>query len=107
MGYKTQYSLKYRFLAHRERFEKVFLDEIEEKYECAYEALMGDEEPMKWYSHERELKKLSEKYPMVVLTLEGYGEEKYDMWVKYFCAGKIQVEEAVISFGEFSPDKLE
>lgn len=50
------------------------------------------EEACKWYDHENDMKALSRKYPEVLFTLRGEGEDAGDVWVKYFKGGKMQAE---------------
>jgi len=63
-------------------------------------------ETLKWYSHEKDMKKFSEKYPDKLFKLQGDGEESGDMWIKYFQNGKVQICKAVLVFDEFNPKKL-
>ena len=51
-----------------------------------------DEEPSKWYNHEEEMAAFSKRFPGVVFTLNGEGEEQGDRWTKYFKDGLVQVE---------------
>jgi hypothetical protein len=60
----------------------------------------------KWYDHTEDMCRLSKEYPNVLFILTGKGEEPEDMWVKYFMNGKVQVENAVITYGKFDPKKL-
>ena len=61
----------------------------------------------KWYEHEEDMKKLSRKYPDVLLLLEGSGEGPCDRWKKYFLGGKVQVCLPSITFEPFDMNKLE
>lgn len=65
-----------------------------------------DGEAIKWYDHDDEMKQISKKYPDLVFTLVGVGEESGDMWCKYYQAGKCQHEPARIEYGKFDPAKL-
>lgn len=60
----------------------------------------------KWYEHTEDMRNVSKKYPNVLFTLTGNGEEPDDMWVKYFMNGKVQIEKAVITYGKFDLKKL-
>lgn len=60
----------------------------------------------KWYSHEDDMRSVSNIYKDIIFVLTGNGEEKEDMWVKYFFNGKMQVENAVITYGQFDKNKL-
>ena len=59
-----------------------------------------------WYDHEQDMKFLSTDFPDILFTLEGKGEDRDDLWVKYFKAGKIQRVEAKIEYDPFDPEKL-
>jgi hypothetical protein len=61
---------------------------------------------VKWYEHEKDMKEFSKRFPKVLFTLRGEGEESGDVWVKYFQNGKMQVEKVDIKLGEFDPKKL-
>lgn len=60
----------------------------------------------KWYEHTEDMCRVSKEYSNVLFILTGNGEEPEDMWVKYFMNGKVQVENAVITYGKFDPKKL-
>lgn len=114
MGYQTTYNLSYHFLGHQDRFEETMLEHIRENpneewdwelSEC-WEDLTAYGHTSKWYSHDSEMRALSKRFPMVVFTLEGKGEEGGDLWKKYYCAGKCQEAYAKIVYDEFDPEKL-
>jgi len=106
MGYNTTYRLEYKFLAHQDRFEETMLEEMEET-EYVGELINNGLIDCKWYEHDDDMLRLSERYPMVVFTLSGEGEESGDIWKKYYCAGKVQIARAKITFDPFDKDKLE
>lgn len=60
----------------------------------------------KWYSHEQDMFKVSEKYPNAIFKLSGQGEDAEDIWVKYFKDGKMQTCKAKITFEEYDESKL-
>ena len=63
--------------------------------------------PCEWYNHEPEMRKLSSKFPDVLFTLKGAGEESWDIWKKHFKGGKMQICQAKITFEHFDEAKLE
>lgn len=77
---------------------------------CSYGRLTnfinGRADSCKWYDHEEDLKRVSERFPTVLFTLSGEGEESGDIWRKYFKDGKMQKCEAKITFDEFDEAKL-
>lgn len=60
----------------------------------------------KWYSWEEDMRKVSKKFPDVIIHLEGNGEEQGDQWKAYFKNGKAQVVHAEIKFAPFDESKL-
>jgi hypothetical protein len=63
-------------------------------------------EDCKWYEHIEDMKEYSKKYPKVLFTLSGHGEDYEDIWKKYFLNGKVQIEKARITFDNFDKNKL-
>lgn len=55
-------------------------------------------ERCKWYEHEEQMAELSKKFPEVLFTLHGEGEDAMDLWIHYFKNGKIQRRKAKITF---------
>ena len=65
-----------------------------------------DTDTHKWYDHDEHMRSVSKKYPDLLFTLSGEGEESGDLWVKYYKGGKCQVELAKIEYGKFDTTKL-
>lgn len=63
-------------------------------------------EESKWYDHETDMKVISAKYPSVLFTLKGEGEESGDLWIKYFLDGRMQTAQAEVTFESFDASKL-
>ena len=65
---------------------------------------------VKWYEHEEDMRKYSEKYPNIIFQLIGVGEGSgmdIDVWHKYFLNGKMQICKGEIVFDEYNKFKLE
>ena len=60
----------------------------------------------KWYEHEGDMRAVSTKFPGVLFTLHGKGEEGGDLWRKYFLDGKCQEARAIIKYPAFDPAEL-
>lgn len=60
----------------------------------------------KWYEHSEDMKFLSTRFPDVLFTLTGDGEETGDLWAKYYKGGKEQIAKAEITYEEFDEQKL-
>lgn len=65
-------------------------------------------EPIKWYGHDSDMLKLSSMYPSVEFILEGHGEERADIWRKYYKNGKVKrVEPEVVWPNREELEKME
>ena len=94
MGYYTQYTLKVE--GDNPTLEEVadVLVEISDygvRTIWWVENLKG-EDVAKWYDYQKNMKQLSARYPNVLFTLHGLGEEAGDEWVEYYKNGKYQRE---------------
>ena len=67
----------------------------------------GPSQGTKWYEHDEDMKELSSKFPEILFTLEGKGEEVGDLWRNYYMGGKMQLGETTITYAPFDPNKLE
>lgn len=114
MGYYTTYRLKWKnYDDGATPIKNVSIyDKIEEFIRIKnniYYGIQPSGEPRdecKWYDHEKDMKVLSKKFPSVLFTLYGEGEETGDIWRKYFLNGKIQVANVKMVFEEFDENKL-
>lgn len=61
----------------------------------------------KWYDHDNDMLELSKKFPTVLFTLYGDGEESDDMWYTYYLDGAYQHAPARIEYDDFREDLLE
>ena len=98
MGYYTQYELEAG-------------GELESReHKCGIESYNGwsglFDDTVKWYEHDEDMKAYSKLHPLVLFKLSGVGEEQPDLWIKYFRNGLVQLENAVITYGEFDESKL-
>lgn len=107
MGYYTAYKLEEPSVGRELGWE---IAEQMERYDTNYGKLSqfigGYGESIKWYDHEIDMKAFSKRFPDVVFTLHGEGEESGDLWVKYFKDGKMQRVDAVISYAGFDEGQL-
>lgn len=115
MGYCTTFSLTWSRLAgnNRDEYEldakiAVAIKEANDKDGSLYGVTPEGEsmDSCKWYDHEKDMKAFSKKFPNVLFTLHGEGEEAGDVWNKYFVNGKMQVARATIAIAPFDKDKL-
>lgn len=110
MGYSTRYSLEVdpKFNEEFENFcESSDLECKPYEKPNFWSALInGEMDACKWYDHEQHMVELSKKFPEILFTLTGVGEEGGDLWKKYFKGGKMQVALAKIVYDEFDESKL-
>lgn len=65
-----------------------------------------ESDEIKWYNWNEDIVKVSNLFPDTLITISGVGEEFPDMWIAYAKNGKIQVEEAIITYPPFDETKL-
>lgn len=110
MGYYTYYSLHIEG-KNGEKLPKDKLDSISKEIDklCVFEdgnAEDGYNGYTKWYDCSQDMCALSYRFPGVIFTLYGDGEDSEDLWVEYFLDGLSQHEAAEIVYGRFDPSKL-
>lgn len=117
MGYSTTYELKWQPLNAGSTIPQYEIDDLvtsairaaKEKDDNFMYAIDENGESIdayKWYDHQKEVAHFSKKFPDVLFTLHGKGEESGDVWKKYFVNGKVQVAKAKLVFDEFDEKKL-
>lgn len=94
MGYYTRYDISDNS------------EEIQEaiNLKSGYERV--DEDSIKWYDCEKDMRDVSVDFPNIVLTVSGEGEESGDIWRGYFKDGKGFISKAKLVFEEFDEAKL-
>jgi hypothetical protein len=111
MGYYTHYALTIapdfeEESEEHQSLQKAFKDVMGYGDDCLDDLLSGQMEATKWYAHDENMLEISTKFPDLLFTLKGEGEEANDLWIKYYKKGKIQVANAEITFAVFDESKL-
>ncbi|WP_010495024.1 hypothetical protein [Paenibacillus elgii] len=99
MGYYTRYEIEIAPDSNEVR------QAIEDDDTLAY-AIGRCSDECKWYDHESDMRAFSERFPDVLFTLSGEGEDNGDLWRKYFRNGKMQHCPAQITYEPFDESKL-
>ena len=101
MGYYTMFNLEVRGVDGAHPLTEEKLAEIGKAFdeifgeEDAFESLISEYYPeWKWYTCDYDLGKLSTKFPDVIFTLEGKGEDREDWWIAEYWNGNIQKNKA-------------
>ena len=108
MGYCTRYELNYDTEDCPDDFdEELMIRECENGEISDYcREFDGGSDMCTWYDHESDMKHFSKRFPKVLFTLNGEGEEAGDLWIKYFKGGKMQNCRAKITYDPFDASKL-
>lgn len=104
MGYYTYYNLGID--PSTEYSDELDISKHKEAIEDTYGGA-SFEEPVKWYSHERDMGEYSKKYPDIIFTLEGDGEDSDDMWKAYYRNGKSYYVKPKIVYPDYNENLLE
>lgn len=64
-------------------------------------------EPEKWYDHDDDMLLLSRRFPNILFTLHGDGENQEDMWFTYYANGKMQHCQAEIIYPDFNEEWMD
>ena len=134
MGYYTMYKLEYQLPVDISEFESecaihniaipedilqfmVQQTELEQKLLARLrdnswtysmmDFVTGENESVKWYEWETDMRTLSAEFPTVLFTLHGEGENNHDMWIAYFLDGKMHRVEAKITYKPFNKNELQ
>ena len=102
MGYRTDFELT----IHEGYVDKdQFINDLNEitTYPWYDDLSLCD---VKWYQHNEDMKKISEKYKNVVFKLHGNGEEGGDIWEAYYKNGKMQFCPGMVTFSQYNESNL-
>ena len=100
MGYKTNYTLSSTTdIENTSEFAELFGNTTDYDID---EIGSG----IKWYEHETDMAAISTKYPDVIFTLKGIGEDEDTPWFMYFKNGKYYNAEVVLKVADFNESKL-
>lgn len=104
MGYYTYYSMEARNIKDEEQYNAIIEEmkkmelyafddhngvfDSSEYHETTHDADFDSYDEFKWYDNEYDMVKLSKLFPNVTFKLHGDGEERGDMWNKYFHNGE-------------------
>lgn len=61
------------------------------------------EEDASWYDHDEDMKTISERHPDVVFRLYGVGDGVADIWVNWYCNGKMQCWDLELALPDSAP----
>lgn len=87
MGYYTRYTLS--IAPPPAMPDRAVLDE-QTDYGTLQDHIDQLSEGIKWYHHEQDMLAISKRWPAYVFVLDGIGEEKGDVWRKFFQDGRFE-----------------
>ncbi len=85
MGYLTLFKITYSERHEEIRNYAYDLSKLNENNNGFY---YNDEEYVKWYKYQKDMLGLSRQFPDVLITVNGEGEDRDDLWIQYFKNGK-------------------
>lgn len=106
MGYHTRYSLEVDS-EYRHEIIELLLAKVDFARTVLQPNGKSTGEFASWHKHDIDLIKLSKKFPEVLFTLSGEGEDSNDMWKLYVLGGKSYKQKAVIFIPAFDKSKLQ
>ena len=111
MGYETEYSLTVKNVRTKEDFAYLAYVMEQAPYKLIYyvfdagyydkdtqTAYFYTWEMQKWYTHGEDMIALSEQFPAYTFRLHGSGEDKGDLWYRYFRNGEDELCEAKVEY---------
>lgn len=107
MGYYTSYRLGVK--STTAEMEVAIIKDLRSTNENARYALDEEgytQEACKWYDCVDDMNEFSKKYPEVLFTMSGEGEESGDIWEHHFKNGKSQLCQAIMTFPPYDENKL-
>lgn len=116
MGYYTRYSLEVH-AADTSGADDVRQGQLIDKklyeYQLIVDAIAAEsgyshpfEGDIKWYDYVKDMSNISKRFPDLIFTLSGEGEESGDIWKRYFYRGDDQYAAAKVTFAPFDHKAL-
>ena len=84
MGYYTRYEINFK------EGEEFIDDKFSDYFKEVTDYYFNMDESCKWYDWDKDMLKISKKYPRVLFEVKGEGEEPGDIWGAYIKDGEIQ-----------------
>lgn len=104
MGYYTWYTLE--ILKDPDDQEEQFWEELDKTTGFAKDFKRYGGSEAKWYDWEKDMIEISKKFPKMMFSLEGNGEEALDIWCDHFCNGQCNYREIQTYWEEFNPEEF-
>lgn len=102
MGYCTDYSLNVTsWNGYQPTAEEISLLENEVSKLSVFEYgsyVYGWYGNDKWYDHDEDMLLLSSRFPDFLFRLDGWGDDRDDLWITHYRAGNMQHRPAEITF---------
>lgn len=108
MGYYTEFELVLK--GKMKNVEKFLTDDPCVYYEkfskmfYQHDGIFYGNDNWKWYEYHDDMTSLSTEYPKILFELTGYGEERGDIWRKFYKNGVVSGGKAIIAFPEYEEE---
>ena len=119
MPYYTNFTIAARNYPPSNSSNAVITDELAEKIKRELEEISGYDfygsftegelytgDSISWYACDQDMHELSCRYPGVLFTVYGDGEESGDLWYTYLLNGQVQHDPVRLEFDGFQHHKL-
>ena len=114
MGYYTRYGLEVHGCSVAGYPAPVgAIDKSSDEYQMIVDAISVEsgyshpfESEIKWYDWDKDMARVSKRFPDLIFELSGEGEEAGDLWKSYFYKGKQQMARAEVTFAPFDHKAL-
>lgn len=103
MGYYTSFDLSYDLTGTPFKPEEIDTEISKMNVLELYGGWFG---VAKWYNHQEDMAYLSMKFPGVLFTLYGNGDDSEDFWYEYYKNGMVQNCPAHITFDDYDESLL-
>lgn len=104
MGYYTWYTLE--ILKDPEDQEEQFWEELDKLTGFAKDFKRYNGSEAKWCNWKADMIKLSKKFPKMLFSLDGNGEENLDMWDAHFCNGNLNYRKIQTFWEKFDSEEF-